>query len=229
MKGIMMSCESIKTNIPSLLAEELSADERHRMLLHLEECSLCHDEMAELEKTWKYMDRWEIEDPSATIKAKTMAIAREELESVHAHWWLTLARSSIFRTVLGALGFSLIIYLVLPYNKIINLCETLILKDAFFAFFPKGVIYFILGLFYGLVPISVSGICFLKPIQKNPLIRGLGAGAVFAAFLVPFFILQCPGFEAGLIFTMALGIIAGSLSGGTGTIWVLNRVKLEVS
>lgn len=224
-----MSCESIKTNLPSLLTEELPSDERHRVLRHMEDCALCRKDVEELRETWEQLDQWEMEDPSSTIKAKVMAFAREELESVHIPWWLALARSSIFQTVLGALGFSMIIYLVLPYNKIINLCETLILKDAFLAVFPKGVIYFTLGLFYGLVPISISGICFLKPIKKNPLIRGLGTGAVFAAVLVPFFVLQCPGFEAGFIFIMALGIIAGSLSGGTGTLWILSRVKVEVS
>jgi hypothetical protein len=61
------------------------------------------------------------------------------------------------------------------------------------------------------------------------MIMGLGASVVFTAFLVPFFILQCPGFEVGLIFIMALGIVSGSLSGGTGTIWVLNRVRVEDS
>jgi hypothetical protein len=129
---------------------------------------------------------------------------------------------------LGALGFSIIIYLALPYSKIIKLCETLILNETFLALFPRGVIYFILGLFYGLVPISISSICFLKPFKKNQMIMGLGASVVFAAFLVPFFIIQCPGFEVGLIFIMALGIVSGSLSGGTGTIWVLNRVRVGV-
>ena len=220
-----MNCELIKANIPSLLTEELPVDERNRVLRHMKECTVCHQEMVDLEKTWTRMDQWEIEDLSSTIKARIMAFAREELESVKISWWLSLARSFIFQTVLGALGFSMIIYLALPYNKIINLCETLILNEAFLALFPRGAIYFILGLFYGLVPISISSICFLKPFKKNQMIMGLGASIVFAAFLVPFFILQCPGFEVGLIFIMALGIVSGSLSGGTGTIWVLNRVR----
>lgn len=223
-----MSCETIKANIPSLLTEELPADERNRLLCHIEECDSCGQEMVDLEKTWTLMDQWETEKPSATIKARIMAFAREELESVKIAWWLSLARSYIFQTVLGALGFSLIIYLALPYNKIINLCETLILNEAFLALFPRGAIYFILGMFYGLVPISISSICFLKPVKKNQLLMGLGASAVFAAFLVPFFILQCPDFEVGLIFIMALGIVTGSLSGGTGTIWVLNRARAEM-
>ncbi len=220
-----MNCELIKAKIPSLLTEELPAHERNRVLRHMEECTVCHQEMVDLEKTWTRMDQWEIEDLSSTIKARIMAFAREELESVKISWWLSLARSFIFQTVLGALGFSMIIYLALPYNKIINLCETLILNEAFLALFHRGAIYFILGLFYGLVPISISSICFLKPFKKNQMIMGLGASIVFAAFLVPFFILQCPGFEVGLIFIMALGIVSGSLSGGTGTIWVLNRVR----
>ena len=224
-----MSCEIIKNDIPSLLAGELTGDEHSRMLRHLEECSLCRAEMAELKETWKHMDRWEIQGPSAAIKAKVMAAAKDELAGAHLPWWSTLPRSVIFQTVLGALGFSMIIYLIFPYDKIINLCETLILKSAFFAYFPKGLIYFVLGLLYGLVPISISGICFSGRIEENSLVKGLGVGAIFAAFLIPFFIIQCPQFEAGLIFIMALGIITGALSGATGTLWVLSKMKMEAS
>jgi hypothetical protein len=223
-----MNCELIKANIPSLLNEELPADERNRVVRHIEECDSCRREMADFEKTWTLMDQWETGDPSTTIKTRTMAFAREELESVKIAWWLSLARSFIFQTALGALGSSLIIYLALPYNKIINLCETLILNEAFLALFPRGVIYFTLGLFYGLVPISISSICFLKPFKKNQMLMGLGASVIFAAVLVPFFILQCPGFEVGLIVIMALGIVSGSLSGGTGTVWALTRVKISL-
>jgi hypothetical protein len=223
-----VSCEIIKSNIPSLLTEELPADKHNRMIRHIKECDSCRREMVELKKAWTLMDQWETEDPSSTIKARVMAFAREELESVKTSWWLSLARSYIFQTVIGALGFSMIIYLALPYNKMINLCETLILNEAFLALFPRGMIYFILGLFYGLVPISISSICFRKPFKKNLMIMGLVASVVFAAFLVPFFILQCPDFEVGLIFIMALGIVSGSLSGGMGTIWVLNRARAEM-
>jgi hypothetical protein len=221
-----MNCELIKANIPSLQTEDLPADERNRVLRHVEECDLCRQEMVALEKTWTLMDQWETEDPSYTIKARIMSFAREELESVKIAWWLSLARSFIFKTVLGALGFSMIIYLALPYNQIIKLCESLILNEAFLAFFPNGMIYFFLGLFYGLVPISISSICFLKPFKKDQMLMGLGSSMIFAAVLVPFFILQCPGFEIGLIVIMALGIVSGSLSGGTGTVWVLNRVQI---
>jgi hypothetical protein len=229
MKGLMMSCEIIKNDIPSLLAGEMTGDEHSGMLRHMEACSLCRTEMSEFEKTWMSMDRWEIEKPSSAVKAKVMAAAKDELAGAHLPWWSTLPRSVIFQTVLGALGFSMIIYLIFPYNKIINLCETLILKNAIFAYFPKGLIYFALGLLYGLVPISISGICFSGRAAENSPVKGLGVGAIFAAFLIPFFIVQCPQFASGLIFIMALGIIAGALSGATGTLWVLSKIKMEVS
>jgi hypothetical protein len=38
---------------------------------------------------------------------------------------------------------------------------------------------------------------------------------------------QCLEFASGLVFVMALGIFAGSLSGGTGTFWLLSRAKVE--
>jgi hypothetical protein len=215
--------------MPSLLAEELSTDEREEVLRHLEECPHCSREVEELENTWKFMDRWEIEEPPARIKTRVMATAREELERVRAPWWSTLRRSFVFQTVLGALGLSMVSYLFFPFDKIVNLCETNISKGAFLALFPSGLVYFVLGMLYGLVPISVSGFCFSKSIEENSLIKGLGIGAIFAAFLVLFFIVQCPEFASGLVFVMALGMIVGSLSGGTGTLWALNRLKLEVS
>ena len=224
-----MSCENLKTHIPLFLAKGLSPAEREEMLSHMEECTQCRTEMEELSATWSLLDRWEIEEPSAGIKAKVMASVQEELESVHVPWWQTLRKSLIFQTVLGALGFSMIIYLIFPYDKIINLCETLILKGAFLAYFPEGLVYFFLGLLYGLIPISISGICFSRPVQDNLLIKGVGAGLIFAGFLVPFFIVLCPEFASGLIFIMALGMIVGALSGGTGTFWVLNRGRMEAS
>jgi hypothetical protein len=86
-----VSCEIIKTYIPSLLTEELPVDERNRLLRHIEDCDSCRQEMVDLEKTWTLMDQWETEDPSSTIKAGIMAFAREELESVKIAWWLSLA------------------------------------------------------------------------------------------------------------------------------------------
>jgi hypothetical protein len=123
----------------------------------------------------------------------------------------------------------MIIYLIFPYDRIINLCETLILKSAFFAYFPKGLIYFALGLLYGLVPISISGICFSGRAAQKPLVKGLGVGVIFAAFLIPFFVVQCPQFASGLVFVMALGIITGALSGGTGTLYLLSKMRTEAS
>ena len=45
--------------------------------------------------------------------------------------------------------------------------------------------------------------------------------------IVPFFIIQCPEFVTGLALTMVLGIVAGSLSGGVGTFWLLSKLKQE--
>ncbi len=224
-----MSCENIKTNILSFLAAELSSDEHKEILHHIEGCTPCGMEMEELEKNWKLIDRWEIEEPSARIKSGLMTAVRKELQEVQIPWWVSFKRSSIFQTVLGALGFSLIAYLILPYDQAIELCETNISNAGLLAFFPKGLIYFVLGLLYGLVPVSISGICFSKSVEENPLIKGLGIGSIFAAFLVPFFIMQCPEFASGLIFIMALGIIAGSLLGGMGTFWAFSSVSMRTS
>ena len=218
-----MSCKDIKIDIPLVLANELPPDQKRDMLRHIEECVQCHEEMEEFKKTWKLMDRWEIKEPSVRIESGLMAAAREELRAANIPLWVTIWKSFAFQTVVGAIAFSMIIHFILPYDKIINLCETNILKGAFLANFPEDLIFFVLGLLYGLVTVSISGLFFSRTFEGNPMLKGLGIGSIFCAFLVPFFILQCPEFSLGLIFVMVLGMIAGAISGGTGTLWVLNR------
>ncbi len=222
-----MDCEDIKTYMPGLLTGEFASDERNEAYKHMEICTQCRQEMEELEKTWTLMDRWEIDEPSAPIKSRLLATVREELQSVHVPWWASIPRSFIFQTVLGALALSLIIFLLFPYDKIIGACETNISNAGFLATFPRALIYFVLGLIYGLVPVFISGICFSKKAERKSIFNGLGAGTIFAAFQVPFFIIQCPEFATGLVFTMALGIVAGAVSGGTGTLWAFNKVRLR--
>lgn len=222
-----MDCENIKSDIPSFLAEELSSNECQRMLRHMEGCTQCRTELEELEKTWKIMDRWKIDEPPATVKSRLMATVREELQSVHVSWWKSVRRSFMFQTVLGALGLSVIIFLLFPYDKTIGLCESSISNAGFLASFPRALIYFVLGLIYGLVPIFISGIYFSKKAEGNPLTKGLSTGTLFAAFQIPFFIMQCPEFASGLISTMALGMIFGALSGGTGTQYIFNKMRLR--
>ncbi len=44
-----MDCADLRTDIPLLLAKELSIDECHRLLNHIEECAQCRQEMEELD------------------------------------------------------------------------------------------------------------------------------------------------------------------------------------
>lgn len=125
------------------------------------------------------------------------------------------------------MGLAMIIYVISPSGKAIDLCEANILKGGLLVFFPRGLIYFVLGLLYGLVPIAIAGISLSKWVKVNSMTEALKAGSIFAAFLVPFFIVQCPEFAFGLIFFMALGITAGSVSGVTASLWLLNRLRVE--
>jgi len=90
-----------------------------------------------------------------------------------------------------------------------------------------GLRCFVLGLLYGLVPIVISGICFSKWVRLNLMTQALKAGSIFAVFLVRFLIVQCLEFAFGLIFIMALGITAGSVSGVRGALWLVNRLRME--
>lgn len=225
----MMDCDRARTDMPLFVGEALSREECRAMLNHMEGCPRCRQEMEELGRVWKMLDRWEVEEPSPRVKSRLMATVRAELQDSRVGWWIDLLRSFVFPTVAGAIGLSLIIYLLFPYGRVINLCEASILNGGLLSLFPRGLIYFVLGLLYGLAPISISGIYFSRWVKEKRMIKGLEAGAISAGFLVPFFVVQCPEFTFGLVFMIAWGMVGGLLLGATGSLWLSRRARMEAS
>lgn len=224
-----MDCEAVKNNFPSILIGDLSEDEHQQVAHHLQTCSQCRNAKTEMDRLWSMLDRVESQAPSKTVKARLMAAAQLELGKKHPAWWKALASPSFFATVLSALGLALIIHLILPYDRAIALCKQSILSGGIFSLLPETFTYFTLGVLYGLVPVALAELFCLKADMDRPGAVGFGAGLVTAAFLVPFFVIQCPQFTFSLILTMVLGISAGTLAGGLGASMAINRFKTAKS
>lgn len=73
-----MNCERIREQFPACLAGRLDAASRERVIEHLETCSGCRAEMAELGVVWRGMEAMQEPEPSPAMRARF-------LETLHAY------------------------------------------------------------------------------------------------------------------------------------------------
>jgi hypothetical protein len=73
-----MSCERIREQLPELLAGRLNAAAREKLIDHLETCSGCRAEVAELGVVWRGLDAMAEPEPSPQMRARF-------LETLHAY------------------------------------------------------------------------------------------------------------------------------------------------
>ena len=74
----MMSCERIREQIPEVLAGRLDAAARENLLDHLETCSACRAEAADLGVVWRGLEVMAEPEPSPQMRARF-------LETLHAY------------------------------------------------------------------------------------------------------------------------------------------------
>jgi hypothetical protein len=72
----MMSCERIREQIPEVLAGRLDAAAREKLIDHLETCSACRAEVAELGVVWRALEAMPIPDPSPQLRARFLETLR---------------------------------------------------------------------------------------------------------------------------------------------------------
>jgi hypothetical protein len=92
-----MSCERIRERIPELLAERLEPAERDRLMEHIEGCSACRTEMAELGAVWRGMASLPAPEPNPAMKARFLELleayqmgmrsAYRPLRAAGWNWW----------------------------------------------------------------------------------------------------------------------------------------------
>jgi uncharacterized protein (UPF0147 family) len=73
-----MTCERIREQFPACLAGRLDPAAREKVIDHLETCSACRAEMAELGVVWRGMETMQEPEPSPAMRARF-------LETLHAY------------------------------------------------------------------------------------------------------------------------------------------------
>ncbi len=72
----MMSCDRIREQIPEVLAGRLEPIARENFIDHLETCSACRGEMADLGVVWRALDAMPEPEPSPQLRARFLETLR---------------------------------------------------------------------------------------------------------------------------------------------------------
>ncbi len=75
-----MMCERVREQLPECLAGKLDKAERERVIGHLETCSGCRNELAELGIVWRGLESMAVPEPSRVVRTRFM----EMLEAYQA-------------------------------------------------------------------------------------------------------------------------------------------------
>jgi len=69
-----MMCERIREQIPECLAGKLSKADRERVIGHLETCSGCRNELAELGIVWRGLESMAVPEPGGELRTRFMGM-----------------------------------------------------------------------------------------------------------------------------------------------------------
>lgn len=94
-----MSCEKYREQIPDCLAGRLESGAREKLIAHLELCSACRADMAQMGAVWRGLESLPMPEPDPAMRPRFMEVleayqagmeqARERaVVPVRSHWWM---------------------------------------------------------------------------------------------------------------------------------------------
>jgi len=69
-----MSCERFREQIPECLAGRLESDAREKLIAHLELCSTCRGDMAEMGAVWRGLESMPVPEPDPAMHSRFMEV-----------------------------------------------------------------------------------------------------------------------------------------------------------
>lgn len=94
-----MSCEKFREQIPECLAGRLESDAREKLIAHLELCSGCRADMAEIGAVWRGLESMPVPEPDPSQRARFLEVleayqagmeqgrTRAAAAPLHRPWW----------------------------------------------------------------------------------------------------------------------------------------------
>lgn len=94
-----MSCERFREQIPECLAGRLEAGVREKLIAHLELCSSCRADLAEIGAVWRGLESLPVAEPDPVMRSRFMEVLEayqagmeqaqaRAVESGKSRWWM---------------------------------------------------------------------------------------------------------------------------------------------
>lgn len=199
-----MECEVARElYVEALAAQRPAPPEVGR---HTAECDACREEVAGLAAAWAAMASLPVLDPpSGVARAIRRRVRWEAVRGV-----LTSIDAWQRGALVGVAGFvaSVVLSLLVPYDTMVAICRSLVPEAV-----PAPGAYLVAGLIYGFVPMLIAAMLERHAAGVPRLVGGLEAILVFVVVLVPYVLLRCGDFPAGLLGGFLAGIALGAISG----------------
>ena len=214
-----MDCHDAQAEMTAYLSGDLAPEDLRAVELHVSSCEGCRVELTGLQQMWDKLAGLPIVRPDPEIDRRILSQVAAEVADAQTgspagiRWW------GIGVAALVAAALSVGNSLLLPYEVAFQWCSRTLRAYAPFVHLPDSSFFFVVGIFYGLVPLLVVGLLSGRLLETRPLVHGTAASVTFAVLILPYVIIVCSALPG--LFTLSLmgGIILGALSGGLGGFW----------
>ncbi len=212
-----MQCPDAQSLVSAYLGDEAAPVERWEFEAHVADCRSCHEELARLRETWDRLGRWPV--PALDPRVGRDLLARVELEAASLIPRLRPVATALAAVVAVLLSISATAFL--PYEQAFQLCREALRGFSLFAGLPDSTLFFIAGVFYGMIPLLLVGLvsaCLMG--GAGALVHGTATSVAFLVLMIPYVIIVCSALPG--VFTAAIlaGIGLGGLSGSAGGFWL---------
>lgn len=216
-----MLCDDAKPLMSAHFAQELTFREREELDEHLQGCRFCQEELEAYRRTWVALGAWEDALPRPGLREELLArIAGEVVPSAPPRRERWSVRPLLGPALLAA-ALSVTASLLLPYERIIELCQLSLSSSGLEL--PEGAVYFLAGTIYGLLPLLLVGLLMGRGTAGRSPFQGLATGCLFVLAIFPYALIQCSTFGIGLALSLIGGMAAGAIGGSLGGFWMASK------
>lgn len=221
-----MQCQDVQPLMTAYLADEVAPLERQGLEAHLVACACCREELAAFRATWDRLGKWPV--PAMDPRIERDLLARVEQEAATLGPRLRPVASIV--AAAAAVLLSILASAFLPYERAFQLCRDAVKGFGVFAGLPDSTLFFIAGIFYGVIPLLLVGLVSARLMGgAAALWRGMATGVAFALLMTPYVLIVCSALPGLFTAAVLAGIGLGGLSGSAGGLWLGSRAWRHTS
>lgn len=217
-----MQCQDAQALMTAYLSDEVVSIERREFEEHFTTCACCREELASFRESWERLGQWPV--PAMDSRIERDLLARVEQEAATLGPRLRPVATAL--AAVAAVLLSIAASVFLPYERAFQLCREGLKGFSVFAGLPDSTLFFIAGIFYGVIPLLLVGLVSARLMGgAGAGLNGTATGVAFALLMAPYVLIVCSALPGAFTAAILGGIALGGLSGSAGGLWLGSRAR----